>query len=334
MPALPSARGPLTQRLFTALRGRVQPLRPLPDPTSSEDLHLALHVLYGLSYQGFEGVDDRWEWDPSLIACRGELESRFEADLFRAVGRPVTIHPDDLGQSVQRLLSTTSDGPALSAWMEEHATLEHVREFAAHRSISQRKEADAHTFGLPRLHGAPKAAMVRIQFDEYGNGEPEAMHADLFARTLIALDLDPDHGAYLDHVPAATLASDNLMSMFGLHRRWRGALVGHLAAFELASVEPMGRHARTLERLGLDRDARRFFDVHVAADAVHAEVALEMVREFCATEPDLCSDVLFGVRALTWCEQRFTRHLIGSWTDGESSLRRPLAADGRERVAG
>jgi hypothetical protein len=33
--------------------------------------------------------------------------------------------------------------------------------------------------------------------------------------------------------------------MFGL-RRWRTALVGHLAVFEMTSVEPMERYRRAL----------------------------------------------------------------------------------------
>jgi len=36
--------------------------------------------------------------------------------------------------------------------------------------------------------------------------------------------------------------------MFGLHRRFRGALVGHLAIFEMTSIGPMGRYATGLRR--------------------------------------------------------------------------------------
>ena len=99
-----------------------------------------------------------------------------------------------------------------------------MREFAIHRSLYQRKEADPHTFAIPRVSGPAKAALVEIQFDEYGSGVLEDMHSELFADTMRALDLDPTYGAYLDVVPAVTLATTNLVSMFGLHRRWRGAL--------------------------------------------------------------------------------------------------------------
>ena len=49
--------------------------------------------------------------------------------------------------------------------------------------------------------GAPKAALVEIQADEYGGGRPERMHARLFADAMDALGLDARYGAYLDRDP-------------------------------------------------------------------------------------------------------------------------------------
>ena len=67
--------------------------------------------------------------------------------------------------------------------------------------------------------------------------------AELFAQTMRALGLDPTYGAYLDRIPAITLATVNLMSWFGLHRRLRAAIIGHLALFEMTSSIPNGRYA-------------------------------------------------------------------------------------------
>jgi hypothetical protein len=110
------------------------------------------------------------------------------------------------------------------------------------------------------------------------------------------------------------LMVSNLISLFGLNRRWRGALVGHLAVFEMTSVEPMGRYARALERLGAPEEARRFYDVHVLADAEHEMMALEMAGAFAAAEPELAGDVLFGASAALAIEARFADDLFGRWT--------------------
>src|SRR5207253_3145280 len=139
----------------------------------------------------------------------------------------------------------------------------------------QLKEADPHSWAIPRLAGRPKAALVEIQKDEYGEGVERDMHQVLFGLTMHSLGLDPSYGAYLDHLPAVTLATVNLVSLFGLHRKWRGALCGHLATFEMTSVQPMGNYAAAMRRLGMSTDSRHFYEVHVVADAHHSSVGAE-----------------------------------------------------------
>ena len=142
---------------------------------------------------------------------------------------------------------------------------------------------------------------------------------------LEAVGLDGSYGAYLDHVPAITLATVNLMSWFGLHRRWRGAIVGHLALFEMTSSVPSRRYGDGLRRLGLGPDATDFFDEHVEADAVHESVAsVDLAGGLVRQEPALAGDVLWGARALVAVEGRWAAHLLDAWQDGRSSLRVPL----------
>ena len=213
--------------------------------------------------------------------------------------------------------------------MQESGTLTQMREFAVHRSAYQLKEADPHTWGIPRLTGRAKAALVDIQQGEYGEGRPDDVHANLFADVLAALDLDPTYGAYIDHLPGITLSTCNLVSLFGLHRRWRGALVGHLALFEMCSVGPMGRYEAALQRMGLGQQATRFYREHVIADERHQDVALhDMVAGLIDQEPFLGGEVVFGARALTAVEQLFARHLLDAWAEGRTSLRRPLVRAG------
>lgn len=319
--ALPRPRGRVSEQLRESL---IRPPHDLSwastaEPDGEEDLHLALHCCYELHYRGFAAVDEEWEWEPSLLGARRRLEDRFLADLREAVG-PARVTPDAV---VPRLweMALSGGGRSLSGWVADRADLEQVRELAIHRSAYQLKEADPHTWAIPRLSGAAKAAMVTIQADEYGNGCASRMHATLFAETMAALGLDPAAG-YLDLIPGVTLATTNLMSMFGLHRRWRGALVGHLAMFEMTSVGPMSRYSLALRRLGVSAAGRTFYDVHVDADRTHQYVAADgMVAGLLAGEPDLGGDVLFGAAALSEVEARFTGFVLDRWEAGRSSLR-------------
>jgi pyrroloquinoline quinone (PQQ) biosynthesis protein C len=326
---LPAPRGATTEALLAALREPPHHLPPIalpdrPDPLADEDLQLALYCCYELHYRGLPGVDERWEWSPSLLALRGALEERFESALRAEVG-PVGPPPAPEEMDVAlRAIEQADDAPSLSRHLERAATAEQVLEFMAHRSAYQLKEADPHSWAIARLSGPPKAALVEIQADEYGGGRPERVHAQLFADAMAALGLDPRYGAYVDHLPAATLATVNLMSLCGLHRRLRGAIVGHLALFEMTSSIPNRRYATGLRRLGFaDPAATAFFDEHVEADAVHEAVAaVDLAGGLARQEPDLAGDILWGARALMVLESRWARALLSAWERGESSLRR------------
>jgi Iron-containing redox enzyme len=290
------------------------------DAIRDEDLQLALYCCYELHYQGFPCVQDEWEWEPSLVELCCALEKAFERQLRVAL-------PDDwdggAGNVPDALWELSRGGGfSLSGWLLMHGTRFHAEEIAVHRSAYQLKEADPHTWAIPRLNGRAKAAMVTIQSDEYGRGKASAMHSSLFAEAMTALGLDPTYGRYLDCLPAVTLATTNLISMFGLHRRLRGALVGHLASFEMNSVGPMGRYSSWLKSLGVPSAGHRFYDVHVEADEVHQYVAVnELVGGLLEVEPDQAGAVLFGARAVDLVERAFADHVVSAWETGRSSLR-------------
>ncbi len=330
MSSLPSARGPLSAYLLDALAEPVHELSGWPSPDgdvlADDDVQLALYCCYELHYRSFDGVDDGWEWEPSLLAFRAQLERGFESELLRLVDHPGGADAADMDLQLRALIDA-DDAPPLSRYLERQATVEEALEFLVHRSAYQLKEADPHSWALPRLTGKPKAALVEIQADEYGGGDERWIHARLFADALDGAGLDSSYGAYLDVIPGTTLATVNLMSLFGLHRRWRGAIIGHLAVFEMSSTGPNRRYANAFRRFGFGPDMTRFFDEHVEADAVHENVAANDLAGALASEsPELAADVLFGARALLALDQGFIARLMDSWERGESSLLQPLAA--------
>jgi hypothetical protein len=323
-PTLPTPRGPLSSQLAARLTDGDRldlPVIGRADPLVDDDLHLALWCCYALHYRGFEGVDDRLEWDPGILAFRATLEGAFESAL-RAEFAPSSVPADPL--LALRVIETWA-GPPLSSTIAATGTRQQLAEFAIHRSAYQLKEADPHTWAIPRLHGPGRSAMVEIQADEYGQGVPGQAHAEIFAAAMAELGLNSEFGHYIDRLPGTTLATDNLASMFGMNRRLRGALVGHLALFEMTSVEPMSRYLAAARRLGGLDAFERFYEVHVEADAHHAQLALhKMIGGFVSTEPELGPDIIFGAAALAKVEGRFAKRLLTSWDEGRSSLRTGL----------
>ena len=321
---LPEPRGPISDRLLASLRlpphRFTVPVVSSSDALLDDDLQLSLYCCYELHYRGLLGVSDDWEWSASLLELRGRLEAVFEECLRSVIHDHGEMSLADVTQALENL--SQGDGFSLSAWLAQNGGWFHARELTIHRSAYQLKEADPHTWGIPRLTGRAKAAMVTIQFDEYGAGTASEMHSALFAEAMAALDLDPTYGTYLNRIPAATFATTNLISMFGLHRRLRGALVGHLASFEMNSVGPMSRYSSWLDSLGLPVQGRRFYDVHIEADEVHQHIALDdLVGGLLEVEPDQASEVMFGARSLGLVELAFSDHVASAWRDGRSSLR-------------
>ncbi|MEA2418518.1 MAG: hypothetical protein QOE60_724 [Thermoleophilaceae bacterium] len=331
MLALPQPRGPISEALFAALARPVHPLT-VPrtatpaDPLADEDLQLALYCCYELHYHGLPGVADEWEWEPTLLGVRRDLEACFESALTAAVPRPPAPERVEDMDLALRAIAEADDAPSVSQYMDRRATVEQLLEFLAHRSAYQLKEADPHSWALPRMYGRPKAALVQIQADEYGNGDPDRIHAKLFASTMDEVGLDASYGAYIGHLPGHTLATVNLMSFFGLHRRWRGAIIGHLALFEMESSVPNRRYASGLRRLGFGSErATEFFDEHVTADAIHEAIAaVDLAGGLARQQPELTRDILWGAAALTEIDGRWARAMLGAWESGRSSLRIPL----------
>jgi hypothetical protein len=318
---LPSPRGPLSDAVIGALSG--EPGRPIPfaaaDPLG-EDLTIALHVMYELHYGGFEGVDPAWEWDPDLLRLRAQAESAFLGALRSGVDGG-----DDLDGTLGALLVEHVPGSGVSHHLRDGGTWEQMCEYFAHRSVYHHKEADPHAWVIPRLRGRAKAALVAVEFDEFGGGKADRMHSRLYADLLDGAGMSSEYLAYLDDVPAPSIAIVNMMSLFGLHRSLRGALVGHFAAAEITTAPSAQRMAQALTRLDADPRCVEFFTEHIEADAVHEQIMRnDVIGSLLEQEPELKADVVFGIQATELLEGRLADHLLSSWRSGRTSLRTPL----------
>lgn len=91
-----------------------------------------------------------------------------------------------------------------------------------------------HAFWQPRRE--MRAVLRDIQGDAYG-ARSERTHSVLFTVTLRDLDCS----AGVDEMPAPTLCLVNALSLFGLHQRLVGALVGFLTAVDTIGGDPFAQ---------------------------------------------------------------------------------------------
>lgn len=326
-PSLPRSRGPLSGALISTIAGQ-EPhahgfpvLAPLRADPFGADAQLALYICYELHYHGFSGVDERWEWDPGLLAFRHELEDQFLAAL-----RAQTSGANDATAALDRLTLERPQESGVSNYLSERGTWVQMREFFAHRSLYHLKEADPHAWVIPRLSGAAKAALVAVEFDEYGAGRAERMHSTLFADLLHAAGMSARYLAYLDCVPPESLATVNFMSLCGLHRQLRAALVGQLAAAEATTAPSARRIVAGLDRLGAPEACRHFYTEHIEADSVHEQILRhDVVAQMIHDDPKCEGDIVFGIEASEVLEQRLAHFVLDKWNHEFSSLM-PVAA--------
>ncbi|MCD2146233.1 iron-containing redox enzyme family protein [Gordonia paraffinivorans] len=325
VPVLPRARGPLSKAVIDLLRSDPETSTEAPglgthvidaDPYG-EDLQLALYLCYEMHYVGFADVDVAWEWNPALLSLRAALESRFR----HALHRDVPASDENVDDVMDDLCIEDIDGDGASYHLRDNGTWDQYRQMFALRSLYHLKEADPHAWAIPRLRGHAKAAYVAVEFDEYGSGRGKAVHQELFADLLRASDLSADYLGYLDTVPGVALTPVNLMSLFGLHRRYRGAAVGHLAATEITSPPGSQRLLAGLERLDAPEACRHFYREHVEADAVHEQILrTDVVGDLVRSDPSAEADVVFGIRAFLFVEDALGAHMMDAWERGESAF--------------
>ncbi|MCD2497016.1 iron-containing redox enzyme family protein [Microbacterium nymphoidis] len=327
-----AARGPLSEAVIGHLSGAGSAdltalardaLGASADVLHDDDIQLALFSLYASAYGSVGAFDPRLEWDVHAIAARSAIEEEFERAIRGVVDVPPLPErtPDAIARALFHLTSA-DDGPSLSRFVARKATTAQLREFLMQRSVYTLREADPHSWAIPRLHGRAKAALVEIQSDEYGGGRPDRVHAAIFAASMRGAGLDDTYGAYVDDVPAIILASHNMMSMFGLNRRLIGAIVGHLAAFEMTSSIPNRLYGDGFRRLGYGPDVTDYFDEHVEADAVHEQIAArDLAGSLGEDRPDLLPDIMFGAAACLALDGMVAAHMLERWSADESSLR-------------
>jgi len=332
---LPNARGPISAALIDSLAG---PPRSLPDELdtlvaaladSSEDtradgdVQISLFACYGLHYGTFADVDDRWEWHPSILALRAGLEAVFERDSVAGVDVPNDLTADSLPAYLMDIASQGANA-TLPNYIHYRSTLAQICELVVHRSIDNLHEGDAHTWAIPRIMGRAKSALVEIQADEYGGGMPGRTHAELYATMMSELGLDPTYGAYIEDVLPEAIAIHNLKTLFGLHKRWRGALLGNLAVTEIGSSYTNRRYSEALQRLGATERARLFYDEHILADAVHEQLAAyDMCGSFALDYPGEVDRVVIGAQATLHMRGLFADQVTAAWAENEPTLRSP-----------
>ena len=303
-PLIPWSRGPLSTAVIDALQrapgsfrmsGRVE----VHDALRDDDFQLALYLSYEVRHRDFSGAD--WEWDADLLAFRGQLEQVFVARLREEVTRRYPRQTPEVDEAIDHVIFTSTARSLLQHFVAA-GDVDQLRELFVHRSASYSHDGRSeHDYRRPRGDGSAPP--------------------DAFAATLIALGLDPSLGSYVEMMPGVTLAMANLHSMFEVHHRWRGALIGQLAVQEMTAGGRTEKWGDALDRFGVVHSSTGHPSGDANFDARYAALARDhLVSGLLGADPELEGDVLFGAEATLMLDQNFCDHLLSAWTHRRSSL--------------
>ena len=296
------------------------------DPLGDDDLQLALYLCFELHYRCFAGVDPAWEWRPDLLAVRAVLEEAFFDALEAEVGPGEPVDPDEVGDLLFRARSRRRGRLALAParGRGRPRAVPRVRRppLALPAEGGRPAQLGDPAARRPGEDGAAGGAGRRVRRRPAASGctrrsSPRrcGRSASTTARTPTSTASRRDPGDGQPDVGARACAASR-----------RGAIVGHLAMFEMTSAQPNRRYGNALRRLGFDARGDRLLR--------RARRGRRGAREHRRLRPRRRPGAR---RSRSWprtsssapgpcsiLEDRFARHLLAAWEQGETSLRRPL----------
>jgi Iron-containing redox enzyme len=243
-----------------------------------------------------------------------EIEAAFVLQERAAVADLAAEAPADAEGFVAWFESLKEKGPgqgdALFPWLAECATLEQMRWFLRQEVAGEAGFDDLVALAQVRMPVRAKLELARNYWDEMGRGRAPAMHGSLLADLARALGAE----AVLEGTVWESLALANLLVALAFDRRLAFHCIGALGAIELTAPGRVAQVDRGLARLGVPRQARRYFSLHATLDVQHSaawnrEVLAPLVAEDRRRARAIAEGALMRLRAGARCYSRYRSEL-------------------------
>ncbi|RYY01627.1 MAG: iron-containing redox enzyme family protein [Gammaproteobacteria bacterium] len=190
---------------------------------------------------------------------------------------------------------------ALFDWLAEHATLEEMRWFLTQEAAGEAGFEDLVAYTQVKLPQQAKLECARNYWDEMGRGKPKAMHGPLLESMVHGLELNPS----IDSTVWESLALGNVMVGLATSRRYTYHSLGALGVIELTAPLRAAKVSRGMERLGMPRKMRAYFDLHAALDILHSrEWIQEVIRPLVTDNPECAQFIAEGALMRLKCGQQ------------------------------
>jgi hypothetical protein len=180
--------------------------------------------------------------------------------------------------ALEKLLAREQEGTPAGRYLAEEASREQftvvVREFA----LDGLTEAQNFFPIIPRLPIRAQMAVMRVLIDEFGCGNLQQAHSQLYRNLLAELGLPLDLDDYLGYTSDETYAFLNVF--YWLTQRVSDVeyFLGALAYLEASIPASFTVQVRACERLGITQG--RYYSEHVHIDDFHRKEMQRAIREY------------------------------------------------------
>jgi hypothetical protein len=185
--------------------------------------------------------------------------------------------------ALEGLLAGEREGTSASRYLADEASRDQftyvVREFA----LDGLTEAQNFFPIISRLPIRAQMAVMRVLIDEFGCGNLQQAHSQLYRNLLTELGLPLDLDHYLDHTSDEIYAFLNVFYWLTQRAPDVEYFLGALAYLEASIPDAFIYQVRACERLGITQG--RYYSEHVHIDDFHRKEMQLAIREYEAVYP-------------------------------------------------
>jgi hypothetical protein len=214
-----------------------------------------------------------------LRGVRDRVEAAWQGwEMSQLAAASLRREPDVAGALKRRAAEDVAPRPSEDGlYFRERAGEAGYRRLIAVASLDGLVEASQLSRTLGGASNKVHEVLTRLFVEEYGGGRLARKHSSFFIKMLEEFGMSTEPEFYFDAVPWEVLAAINHSFLLSERKRHFLRYVGGLLYTEVSVPAAFENYRAAAERLGLSREARGYWELHIKEDERHGRWMLEDV---------------------------------------------------------
>ncbi|MBP2329646.1 hypothetical protein JOF56_010031 [Kibdelosporangium banguiense] len=194
-------------------------------------------------------------------------------------------------------------------FLAEQATLDQFKSVVADFAVDGLVESQSHLGIIRRLPAKARTTVLRVLIDEFGCGNDDQEHAQLYTRLVTELGMPTELEYYVGVAPEECFAYVNLFHWFADRASAPEYFLGAYAYFESSVLYAFRSYAKASKRLGIVND--KYYTEHLYIDAYHSKQMRGSISALERHRPVDLAKVWTGVELTSTVVAEATKAAIG-----------------------